>query len=122
MIEAGTRWAFIFYGATSLLALFIVPNKLGIIPYILFLGLYGIVKYYIEGIKNMAVEIILKGAFFMLCVLGSTLIVKELFMGDVYSKFPLWALAMAGLLIFYIYDYAYTRFVIYYETVLRKKI
>lgn len=122
MVEAGTKWSFIFYGATSMLAFLLVPNKLGIIPYLLFFGVYGIAKYYIEGIKNIVAELLLKGVFFTASMAGTAVIVQELFMGDVSSKIPLWGLGIIALIIFYIYDYAYTRFVVYYEISLRKKI
>lgn len=120
LVEAGARWSWIFYGATSILSFFIIPNKPGLLPYITFFGFYGIVKYYIEGIDNLLVCILLKGAFFIFSMSATALIVKELFMGDVYSKLPIWGLAIIGIIIFYIYDYVYTRFLIYYETRLKR--
>jgi len=122
LVESGIKWAWTFYGATSMLAFLVIPNKIGLIPYLLFFGLYGIVKYGIEGIRNMIFEIILKGGFFIFTMAGTAVIVKELFVGDVYSKFPLYAVVVIGVIVFYIYDYAYTKFVIYYETNLRKRI
>lgn len=122
LVESGNRWAWIFYFATSLLALLLIPNKVGIIPYAAFFGLYGMIKYYIEGIRNTAIELILKGAFFSLGLFLAILVVKELFMGEVFSKLPLWALIIGALVVFYIYDYAYTQFVVFYETRIRKRI
>jgi hypothetical protein len=122
LVEAGANWAWTFYGATALLGLAVIPNKLGIVPYVVFFGIYGIIKYYIEGLRNTVIEIVLKGVFFALAAGAVFLIVRELFMAEVYSKLPLWALAIAAFIVFYIYDYAYTRFVIYYELKLRKRI
>jgi len=122
LIESGPRWAWIFYGATCILGFFIIPNKLAIIPYGVFFGFYGIAKYYIEGIRRFMVELIIKGGLFVISVTAALIIAQELFAGEVYSKLPLWALMALGLVIFYIYDYAYTQFVIYYERVLKKKI
>lgn len=122
MVEGGAGWAWTFYGATSMLAFFLVPNKIGIIPYVLFFGLYGIVKYYIEGIENVFLQIVLKGGVFLLSMLGTAIIAKEIFMSEVSSKLPLWVIAIIALVIFYVYDYAYTRFIMYYEIVLKKKI
>ncbi|KPU43604.1 hypothetical protein OXPF_30450 [Oxobacter pfennigii] len=122
MIEGGTKWAFIFYGATSILGMLLIPNKLGVVPYGLFFGLYGIVKYYIEGIANIILQLLLKGGFFILGMGGTAILLQELFMTEVTSRLSIWALTVIGLAIFYLYDYVYTRFVHYYETVLRKKL
>lgn len=122
MVESGAKWSWIFYGATSLLAMLLIPNKVGVIPYVLFFGLYGIIKYYIEGVGASLVRLLSKGGFFLISVALIAIAVQEIFIGEVYSKLPLWILVIISLAIFYIYDYAYTKFIIYYERVLRKKL
>lgn len=122
LIESGVKWTWIFYGATSILAFLIVPDKIGLVPYVIFFGVYGIVKYYIEGIRKLPIELALKGIFFITSALVTIVIVKEVFVADIYSKLPLWAIYIGGLLVFYIYDYVYSQFIVYYETKLRKRI
>jgi hypothetical protein len=122
LIEAGHRWAWLFYASTSILLLIIVPDKVGLIPYLIFFGFYGILKYYIEGVRGKAVQLIIKGGVFLIAVFGAAIAAKELFTVDIYSKLPLWGLVLVALAIFYIYDYVYTLFITYYETKLRKVI
>jgi hypothetical protein len=122
LMETGAKWSWTFYIATSALALLIIPNKIGVIPYILFFGLYGIIKYYIEKLKILALELVLKGTYFLLSAVCIAAIIKDLFLGNVYSKFPLWMLGIAGVVIFYLYDYVYSRFIGYYVTRLKKRI
>ena len=64
VIECGIYYAFLFYAASSALAFFLVPNKLEVFPYLLFLGIYGIVKYLIERVNKRVYQYILKLAFF----------------------------------------------------------
>jgi hypothetical protein len=62
IIEFSPGAGWLFYFASILLAFVLVPNKIGIIPYVIFFGIYAFVKYYIEKSQKLpqAVEIILK--------------------------------------------------------------
>lgn len=122
IIEIGHKWSWAFYMATSMLAFFIIPNKVDIVPYLIFFGFYGILKYYIEAIRNIPLQMSVKAACFAVSVAAGLILVKELFVVDVFSKLPLWALGIIALVVFFIYDYAYTRFIVYYEHSLRKRI
>jgi hypothetical protein len=122
LTEAGPGWAFGFYFATSVLSFFIVPNKLGIVPYILFFGLYGIIKYFIELIRNIPAEVIIKGVLFLLAMTATAATARGLFAGEVYSRLPIPVLAVLSLIVFYIYDYVYSLFIVYYKKRLRSHI
>ena len=88
IIEFGGRAGWAFYTASSLLSLILVPDKLGIIPYIFFFGIYAIIKYYIEKLDNMLPEILLKLAFFNLCLGLAYLLVRQIFVYAVDVKLP----------------------------------
>ena len=60
----GVKNTIVVYGAVSLLSLFIIPSKLISIAYILIFGSYGFVKYFIEKLRNIPIEIILKLLYF----------------------------------------------------------
>ena len=47
IMESGIRAGWLFYAAASLAGFIVVPEKLALVPYIVF-GFYGIAKYYIE--------------------------------------------------------------------------
>jgi hypothetical protein len=63
IMETRVKGGGLFYIASSILALLLVPNKAAVLPYLFFFGLYGIVKFYIEKIRKQPVEIILKLVF-----------------------------------------------------------
>lgn len=121
LMEAGTKWAWAFYFSTMSLSLILIPDKIRVMPYATFFGIYGIIKYYIEGIRNLPAAYILKGIFFILVAFIIMVAARELFTVNISSGIPEFVLAIGGLGIFYIYDYAYSRFIAYYENNISKK-
>jgi len=69
MIEMNTTSAFTVYAVTAVLSLIILPNKFPAVVYLVFAGLYPIVKYYIEKIRFKLFEYALKLAFVNISVL-----------------------------------------------------
>lgn len=122
IIESGVKAGWIFYVATCLLALIVVPNKLGIIPYVIFFGMYGIVKYYIEKLNKIIVEYMLKLVFFNICVGIAALTVIEFFGFKLAVELPWWLLIIALQVIFFLYDIVYTLFINFYRGKLRPKL
>jgi hypothetical protein len=120
VVETDRKWAWVFYGATSILSIFIIPNKAGLVPYILLLGYYGIMKYYIEKIQSVIFEILLKGLMFTASMWACYIFIKVVLGLNISIKFPLWEFGILALAIFYLYDFIYTKFMIYYETKFKK--
>jgi len=120
IIESGVKSGWIFYAATSMLAFILVPNKLGIIPYVIFFGIYGIVKYYIEKLDKIVLEYVIKFVFFNICAGITALALRQLFSVDLTIALPWWAMAAALEIVFFLYDFVYTLFIRYYEEKLRK--
>ena len=54
ILESGVKGGVTLYIAAVLLGLLIVPNKVGVLPYVGLFGLYGIVKFFIE--KQMCIR------------------------------------------------------------------
>lgn len=121
IIESGARAGWIFYLATSLLALIIVPDKLGIIPYAIFFGLYGLVKYYIEKLDKIIIEYVLKFIYFNISAGIAVLTVSRLFGFEMSVKLPWWLLIAALEIVFFIYDVVYTLFINYYREKLKPR-
>ena len=69
IIETGVKGGAALYAAAVLLGLLIVPNKIGILPYACVFGLYGIVKFYIEKVKNpvMQVQMCIRDSKLFIC-------------------------------------------------------
>jgi len=114
LLEMGVSQAWILYGATSLLAFMLLGNSSGVIFYLFVFGLYPIVKYYVEKIKKISVEIVLKLLFFNGAVALIYTIWKKIFVAEIIINIPIkWTLvAVQPLFIFY--DYLFTRVIFYY--------
>ncbi|WP_411682556.1 hypothetical protein [Clostridium thailandense] len=108
VITTNIQNALTVYFATSILSLFISASKVTAISYILFFGLYGIAKYYIEKIRKLYVEIILKFCFFNIVIFISFYIYKTFFLGFISINMPIHLLIIASEIAFLIYDYALT--------------
>lgn len=122
IIENSIRAGWIFYAATTLLGFMIVPDKISIVPYALFFGGYGIIKYYIEKLDRIILEYILKFLFFNACACIILLAAGSLFKAEPIVAFSWWLLIIAGEIVFFIYDFVYTLFINYYRDKLRTKL
>ncbi len=122
IIESGARAGWGFYLASCLLALIIVPDKLGIVPYAIFFGPYGLVKYYIEKLDKIIIEYILKFIYFNISAGIAVLAVSRLFGFEMSLKLPWWLLIIALEIVFFIYDIVYTLIINYYREKLKPRL
>ncbi len=120
IIENGVKAGWIFYTATSLLTFILVPNKLGVIPYVIFFGIYGIAKYYIEKLDKIALEYVIKFIIFNISAGIAALTVMQLFSASMTMALPWYVLVIALEIVFFLYDFVYTLFIKYYREKLRK--
>lgn len=60
IIESKVKGGWLLYLACSVMSLLILPNKIAAIPYIFFFGIYGIIKFYLEKIKQPVIQLVLK--------------------------------------------------------------
>lgn len=107
----------VVYAATSLLCL-VLGLRAAALAYILFFGLYGIVKYYIERLRNLPIEILLKLIFFNISFAAVFLLAKVFFSNIINIKTSIYFIIVALQIVFLIYDYALTIIISY----IRKKI
>jgi len=123
IIEFDMKSSLVFYVITNLLAYIIVPDKISVIPYTVFFGVYGIIKYYIEGINKILPEYILKMLFFNTCLgLAFILFRETIFINwdTANLKIPLGVVVIILELAFILYDYVYTLIIQYYKNRLRR--
>lgn len=116
--KVGSGW--LFYIATGILSLLVVPDKISVLPYLIFFGIYGIIKMHIERIRKLAVEILLKLLYFNVSVGICFILAKEILFGEISVNMPWVALITALELAFIIYDYVFSLFIQYYHERLRK--
>ncbi len=100
------------YAVTSILGIFLVPDKNNVIVYILFLGLYPVVKCFCERAKNVVVGWGLKLLFFniMLCLFWFGL--RAVIAPFLPATFDTWWIVIGGgNVVFIIYDMGFTKLI-----------
>jgi len=117
----GVKNTLVVYGAVSLLSLFIIPSKLISIAYILIFGSYGFAKYFIEKLRNMPLEIILKLLYFNITSTIIVFIYNLLLLKIPNININIYLLIIIIEIAFIVYDYALTTFISYANKNLLKK-
>lgn len=101
VVEKGIKNGIVFFISSAMMAMIMMPNKLNALGYIFVLGIYTIVKYYIEKIQDQRKEWIFKGVYFLIVSgLVTYISMKFIFSGSTYIIFPMMMVMMG------IYDYA----------------
>ncbi len=122
LIHLGVKTAWLFYGASCLLSLILLPEKLSLVPYILFFGVYAIIKYLVEKLNKPVISYLLKYLFFNVVLAVSYLIAGQFIAEEALTSLPVWAVIAGLQLLFLIYDYVFSLFIRYYYDRIRKYI
>lgn len=112
IIRSNVRVGIFVYIASSIIGFFLVPLDI-MIPFILYFGIYGLIKFYIEKLRNMPLEILLKLSFSnIMLILGYILFTK--FIAHINLNIPIWILIILVQIAFLIFDYALTLIITFY--------
>lgn len=122
ILENDVKFAALVYISSSLLGFIIIPNKVVVLPYIIFFGYYAIVKSLIERINILPIEILIKLLLFNLSTYITYSIVSTALLGEIIIKLPAWILFILLQLVFVIYDYFFSLGIYYYRNKIRPKI
>lgn len=121
MLELRRVWAYLIYFATSALALLLLFSFVAL-EYLLFGGIYPILKYYFERLPRR-LSLVPKLLFFNLVAVGALILGKRLFGLELSLSrellIPLWLLAN---LTFLIYDLLMTQMILRYTVQIRARI
>ena len=115
VVSGGLATGFLCCAAAGLLGLFLVPNKGCAVLYLLFFGLYPMVKSLIERLHKLAPEYALKLVFFN-AVLALTLFGFSQFLLPMLPAFLQRVLPVfvVGNLVFLLYDYGFSKLITFY--------
>ena len=125
VVSAGLGAGFFCYGATGILGLILLPAKGSALLYLLFFGLWPMVKSLLERLRSRAAEWAGKLAVFnavlTLCYVG----LRELFLPFLPGMLTAaWMVYAAGNAAFVIYDVGFSKLIAFYaqrvDRVLRK--
>lgn len=121
MVEKEPILAVIVFFAATILGFIIVSDKMRMIPYVLFFGHYGIVKYYIEKVHNIVLRYAVKLVYFNAALIAAYFIIPKLLVSaDISAILPPWALLLIAQPIFIIYDVVFSWIANYYYKNIRK--
>jgi len=121
ILESGMRGGVMVYGGTILLCLILIPNKLAVIPYAFFFGLYGVIKFYAEQRPHPAVQLGLKAGVFLAVFGVGYLFFKEIFFGNIrLPDLPEALLVAAGLVFLLLYDFVFTQLIQFYRRKIKR--
>lgn len=125
VISAGMGAGFFCYGATGILGLLLLPSKGSVVLYLLFFGLWPMLKSLLEHLPNRVLEWVCKLAVFNGIVAIFWFGLRELFLPflpPILNKG--WMIFAAGSVAFVIYDVGFSKLIGLYvarvDRVLRK--
>ncbi len=112
IIRTSIRNTILVYVASSLASFFLISTNIALY-YTLFFGVYGIIKYFAEKLKNIPLELILKLIGFNI-LLTIIYFVAVNFLGLPSIHYPLYLIWIVSQAAFLIYDYALTLIISFY--------
>lgn len=105
-VSAGIGAGWLCYVGSAVLSLLLLPDKGIALFYLIFFGLYPLIKYFVERLRKLPLEIILKLIFFNAALTLFRFGLESVF----FSAFPadgslLWILYPLGNVLFLLYDF-----------------
>ena len=115
VISAGPAAGGLCWGGTSLLALILLPDKGCGLLYLLFFGLYPLVKYAAERLRRLPLELAVKLIFFNVVLTVLWVGLRSVFLWGLPQAEELgWLLYPAGNVVFLAYDFGFTKLIGFY--------
>ncbi len=118
ILEMGRPYQYLIYVTTSVLSVLLLPDKFSAVLYVIFGGIYPVLKQKLEKLPNV-VSWALKAVYFNAVLVGAVLGAKYLFGVD--EEELTLMLFIIGNVAFFMYDIAMTKLITYYLLGLRKK-
>lgn len=112
ILTTGIRNSFVVYAASSALSI-IIGFRGAALAYLIFFGLYGFVKYYVESLNKILYEILIKLVYYNISLYAIYMIYRSLFTSNFSTKLPIYVLIAGAQVAFFIYDYALTLLINY---------
>ena len=129
IVETGTKWAIITYAAVSVLCFLMTPNYEAILLFVLFMGYYPILKFYLDHWRSKPLAWLIKFVvfnaamvlFYFIFVYLITSV--DLFEGlERFGKYAAVVMLFLANVVFLVYDFALGQLINLYVNWFRKKI
>lgn len=114
ILEAGVKWAWASYVVTCAAGFLLIPEKLNVLPYVLFFGIYSMLKFHIESLRKTWLEILLKFAAFNLFLWPAWNIAKVFLPPSLTEGTMIIVAGIVSQVAFAIYDILFTSWIRFY--------
>ncbi|NLG88189.1 MAG: hypothetical protein GX494_03070 [Clostridiaceae bacterium] len=122
IMECGVLFGWAGFAVSSLLAVLLVPEKTAVVPYVLFFGIYSLVKSHIEKLNRAALELVLKFVFFNAALYLLWQIALMFIPQRFFDILPVAVIIVLLEILFFIYDWVFSLCIQFYQEKLRPKI
>ncbi|MBQ9375238.1 MAG: hypothetical protein IJU04_02740 [Ruminococcus sp.] len=129
IVETSPKWSIVTYFVVSALCLIVTPNYEATMLFILFMGYYPILKFYLDRLKNKVLAWVIKFAVFNLALVLFYLVFTFLFTSvdllegmEMFGKYALLILWVMANVVFVVYDIVLGQLIDLYVNWFRKKI
>jgi hypothetical protein len=125
IMECGLTSGWVSYFAVSIIAFIIVPEKTAVLPYVMFFGIYSLVKSHIERLDKIILEWILKYAFFNISLYfmwNIAVNVLQLIPGSLFEVLPVFIIVIIIQILFFLFDWIFTLWTNYYIEQIQPKV
>lgn len=113
ILTTDIKYSVLVYTASSILSILLLGIKINVLSYIIFFGIYGFIKLYIEKLRKLYLEIFLKLVFYNASLFIIFIIYKTLFISSSTTKLPIYLIVLISEPIFLLCDYVITLFIDY---------
>ncbi|MGI6705145.1 MAG: hypothetical protein ACOX6S_02410 [Clostridia bacterium] len=120
LIEGEVLMGWIMYLGVCMLGSVLIQDKVRLLPYVVFFGNYGIVKYYTEKLGSLVGEFILKLIYWNAVLVLTVNLAKRMLLADIRLDFPVWGIIVLAQIAFLIYDYVFSRIIEFYYLRIRR--
>lgn len=115
ILTTGVKNTLIVFLSSFAVSFFIGLREMSLL-YISFFGIYGIIKYYIEKVTKVILEVFLKLLFFNISLSMILFIIKSALINISNVSLPFYAVIILSQFIFLIYDYCLTLIIFFIKS------
>jgi len=120
VVSGGVATGFLCYAAAGLLGILLIPDKGCALLYIVFLGLYPVLKSLIERLRKLPLELTLKlilfNAVMSVLLFGFSELLFPFLPELLHAPLPAY---LVGNVAFLVYDYGFSKLITYYAARIR---
>ncbi len=122
MLEQRFGAAFLVFFIVTFTGFVLVPDKAGMLPYLLFFGHYGIFKYFVDANLRGGTKTVLKLVYFNVCAAMIYFFGGGFMLALLPWELPPWLLIVLSEGVFLLYDFLFSRLTAVYYSRLRNRL